>query len=167
MGRSRRRQRRRNSPPFRAWGIALTVLAGVLWSQQMWGPMLLSLAALAFYLAVVRLARCRVETRSHRPCRWRVRGLLGTCDYHVGDKRGLPVLVRGNWFLGLPTFMWRRNNFATTASRTEAQPGPEARGTAATATKARRPGYDWVMMTVAGFSALVALAAFIRDLIAG
>jgi hypothetical protein len=120
---------------------------------------------LVFYLLVVRLTRCRVETMQHRPCRWRVRGLLGTCDFHVGYKRSLPVLVRGDDFLGLPTFMWPRD-FAGAPNHADPQP-TTAHGMAATTTKAQRPLYDQIMIgaTVAGL--FVATAAFVRDLIAG
>lgn len=167
MRRSRRRRRRRYSTPFRAWGLTLLTLAVILASQELWWQMLMTIGVLSFYLSVVRLTRCRVETQNHRPCLWRVRGLLGTCDYHVGYKRSLPVLVRGEGFLGLPTFMWPRDDFARTVNRPERQPGPRARGPAATANKARRPGYDWSMMAIAGLSAVLAIVALIRDFVAG
>src|SRR3954469_24542411 len=110
MGRSRRGWKRQRSVPFRAWGLVLTVLTALLISQRSWFEALFTSGVLLFYLAVVRTTRCRVETRQHRPCRYRVRGLFGTCDYHVNDKRSFPVLVRGDGFLGLPTFMWRRDD---------------------------------------------------------
>ncbi|MFD2485297.1 hypothetical protein [Amycolatopsis albidoflavus] len=142
----------------------LTVLAAVLVSQGLWWQTALVTGVLAFYLLVVRLTRCRVETTAHCPCLWRVRGLLGTCDYHVGYKRGLPKLVRGDGFLGLWMFMWPRDDFVRAGSRAEPQP---KRGGSATSERAKRPGYDWAMFALATVSALVAIAALIRDLIAG
>jgi hypothetical protein len=117
------------------------------------------------YLLVVRLTRCRVETVKHQPCKWLVRGLLGTCDFHIGYKRSLPVLVRGDRFGGLPMFMWPRDDFVRTGNRPEPQPTSGARGSSAIAQKARRPGYDWAMLwtTVAGV--IIALATFFQGLI--
>jgi hypothetical protein len=83
---------------------------------QLWTEALILAGMLLGYLGVVRLTRCRVETVRHRPCRWIVRGVLGTCDHHVGYKRGLPRLVRGDGFAGLPTFMWPRDDFAGVAA---------------------------------------------------
>lgn len=120
-------------------------------------------AMLAFYLLAVRLTRCRVETIKHRPCRWRVRGLLGSCDYHVGYKKSLPTLVRGNNFMGLPTFMWPRDDFAGKLARQEDQPAQGARGIAAAANRARRPGYDWVMLGFSAAGVLITLATFVRS----
>jgi hypothetical protein len=121
-------------------------------------------AILLFYIAALRLTRCRVETTKHRPCLWIVRGVLGTCDYHVGYKRGLPRLVRGSGFGGLPTFMWPRDDFeGLVGVRAEAQPMP---GRAVTA-KAAGAGYERLTMalTVGGF--LVAVVGVIRDFAAG
>jgi hypothetical protein len=144
--------------------VLLAVVLVVLASQGLWGAASIVAGILAFYLLVVRLTRCRVETTTHRPCRWRVRGLLGTCDYHIGYKRGLPILVRGRGFLGLPTFMWPRDDFAR--SRWLADPQPNLGGDA-TSERARRPGYDWIMMALAGVGVLVAILALVRDLVAG
>jgi hypothetical protein len=160
LGRSRRRH---NSPPFRAWGLLLTILLTLLVIKGLWSPAVVVTGVLAFYLLVVRLTRCRVETTVHRPCRWRVRGLLGTCDYHTGYKRGLPILARGDGIFALPMFMWRRPDFIPNPA-----PEPQPTSTAnATIARADRPGYDWIMMGLAGVSLLVAIAAFIRDLVAG
>jgi hypothetical protein len=52
---------------------------------------------------------------------------VGTCKLHVGLKRGLPRLVRGEGFVGFPTFMWPRDDFAGVIARTEAQPRPGGR----------------------------------------
>ncbi|WP_410657366.1 hypothetical protein [Amycolatopsis sp. lyj-112] len=157
---------RRRKTPFRAWGVVLAVLSYYFYKERLWQPMLLAAGALLLYLALVRLTRCRVETLKHRPCLWLVRGIVGTCDFHVGYKRGLPVLVRGRGFLGLPTFMWPRDTFDRGALP-ERQPNSAARGAAAMSSKADRPGYDWAMMSIAGVSVFVAIAAFIRDLVAG
>ncbi|OLT39004.1 hypothetical protein BJF85_07160 [Saccharomonospora sp. CUA-673] len=141
--------------------MALTTLAVVLAAQQLWAQMALCLSALMFYLAVVRLNRCRVETQLHQPCRWRVRGLLGTCTYHVGYKRGLPVLVRGDNFLGLPTFMWPRDDFARSKPEQQPQRGQKTIDSAAST----RSAYDWAMMVFAGLSLAVGIAALINDLL--
>ncbi|WP_145600556.1 hypothetical protein [Prauserella rugosa] len=130
-------------------------------TQKLWPEMVLCLGALAFYLAVVRLNRCRVETQDHRPCKWLVRGVLGTCTYHVGYKRGLPTLVRGDGFLGLPTFMWPRDDFARARPERQPERGQKAAGN----TAAKRPSYDWVMMAFAGLSLIVAVIALINDLV--
>lgn len=161
MGRSRYGWRR-NSPPFRAWGLLLGFFTVVLVLKGLWGSASLLAGILIFYLLVVRLTRCRVETTAHRPCRWRVRGLLGTCDYHVGYKRGLPMLVHGNGVL--PMFMWPRVDFVHAGVRPDPQPTGAANPTSA---RARRPAYDWGMMALAVTGVLVAIAALIRDLVAG
>jgi hypothetical protein len=92
------RRRKRRSAPFRAWGLLLTALVAIAAYGQLWTEALILAGMLLGYLGVVRLTRCRVETVRHRPCRWIVRGVLGTCDHHVGYKRGLPRLVRGDGF---------------------------------------------------------------------
>lgn len=62
-------------------------------------------------------------------------------------------------------FMWPRVDFARIPN-----PAPDPQPTSsanATASQAKRPGYDWAMMGLTGISLLVAIAAFIRDLVAG
>ena len=112
MVQSRRSNARRNQTPFRAWGLLLSVGMLLLAANNRWGEASVVAAVLVFYLLAVRLTRCRVETLQHRPCLWRVRGFLGTCDYHVGYKRSFPILVPGG-SLGLPMFMWRRGQFSS------------------------------------------------------
>lgn len=170
MGRSRRRGRGggRKSTKFQAWGTLLAVATVGLAVKQLWEPMWYCIAVLGLYLATVRRTRCRVETQAHRPCLWRVRGLLGTCDFHIGYKRGLPTLVRGRGFLGLPTLMWPRDDFVGVRARQERQPDAGARGTTATATKAAtRSGYDQAMMVFTVLGVAVAAVALIRDFVAG
>jgi hypothetical protein len=168
--RSRRRSWRRgrsSSPPFRAWGLVLTVLLVVLISQHAWVESLWVGLMLCFYLVAVRRALCRVQTMAGRPCRWRVRGLIGSCDYHVGLKRGLPVLAAPDGF-GLPMFMWRRPDFAPIdATKPEPQPSPKARGDAVLPSRQRQFNMDHVMVGLAVGSLLVAIASFVRDLVAG
>jgi hypothetical protein len=161
------RRRRRSRTPFRAWGLLLTVLAGLLASRHDWPGMALIIGLLLCYLLVIRLTRCRVETLRHRPCRWRVRGLLGTCDFHVGYKRSLPVLVRGDDFVGLPTFMWPRDftGHSDDLRRPEPQPAQAAPGGTATAHRAKRPGYDWAMMGIAAAGVVITLASFAWDVL--
>lgn len=166
MAGSRRRHRSRT--PFRAWGLLLTLLAGLLAWRHDWPGAALISGLLACYLLMFRLTRCRVETLRHRPCLWRVRGLLGTCDYHTGYKRGLPVLARGNNFAGLPTFMWPRDDFTHTtgaAARPEPQPSQAAAGSAATSQRAKRPRYDWAMMALAAAGVAIALVSFAWDVL--
>jgi hypothetical protein len=143
----------------------LTLLAGLLAWQNDWPGAALISGLLTCYLLMFRLTRCRVETLRHRPCRWRVRGLLGTCDYHVGCKRGLPVLARANNYAGLPTFMWPRGDFTHTPARPEPQPSQAAAASAATSQRARRPRYDWAMMALAAAGVAVALASFTWDVL--
>lgn len=168
MGRSRRFGRKPTK--FQAWGTLLTAVTVGLAAKQLWEPMWYCLGILALYLATVRRTRCRVETQAHRPCLWRVRGLFGTCDFHIGYKRGFPTLVRGRGFVGLPTLMWPRDNFvgASAGAPRERQPDAGARGAAATASSAAsRSGYDQAMMAFAMLGVAVALVALIRDFIAG
>ena len=66
----------------------------------------------------------------------------------------------------MPKFMWRRDNLAH-AGRPEAQPSAAAHGRGAIALRAARPRYDWAMMWLAGAGVVVAVASFLRDLIAG
>jgi hypothetical protein len=120
--------------------------------------------SLLVYTGFLRLTKCRVETLKHRPCKRGVRGTVGTCDDHIGLKRGLPRLVRGARFAGLPMFMWPRDDFVgAAAARSEPQSRPDQAVTA----KAARPGYDRVnlLLTVGGL--LIALAGAIRDFVAG
>ena len=173
MGRSRNRWRARRSAPFRAWGWVLAGTAAVLLYQHLWTAAGIVGALWVVYLALLRLTRCRVETTKHRPCGQRVRGWLGTCEYHVGYKRGLPRLVRGDGFVGLPTFMWPRDDFsgawepqpAATVGLQAKQPRQSGRS--------GRPGgpggaeRDPAMMWLTVIGVVVALLALIRDFAIG
>ncbi|MFF0268821.1 hypothetical protein [Kribbella sp. NPDC004536] len=162
MGRKRRRRRR--SGEFRSWGVLLSALAVLSGTAHQWTALAVWLGILVVYVATLKLTRCRVETTKHLPCGWLVRGTIGTCDYHVGYKRGLPRLVRGRGFTGLPTFMWPRDHFdGVVSTRAEPQPVP---GRAVTA-RAARPGYERMTaaLTIAGF--VVALVGVVRDFVAG
>ena len=159
-----RKRRRRKSGEFRSWGLLLSGLAVLSGAAHQWTAVAVWLGILVIYFAALRLTRCRVETTKHSPCNWLVRGTIGTCKYHVGYKRGLPRLVRGNGFVGLPTFMWPRDHYGGVVSvRAEPQPAP---GRAVT-TKAAWPGYErlTVMLTIAGF--VVAVVGVVRDFVAG
>lgn len=167
VSRHRTRTRRgRSSPPFRAWGLVLSAVLILLLTQQLWLASSLVAAALIFYLLAVRQVRCRVETKLHRPCLWRVRGLLGCCEYHVGLKRGLPGLVPVHGF-GLPGFMWPRYDFQVTVGAVEPQPSPHACGAAALTPQGQGFALDQIMMWLAVASIAVALASFLRDVLAG
>jgi hypothetical protein len=120
---------------------------------------------LSFYLLAVRLSLCRVETQRHRPCRWRVRGLLGSCDCHLGLKRGLPRLVHVGGFR-LPALMWPRYDLAMAVS-SEPQPPNGVPDAAQVAPRARRSWQDNAMLWLAVGSIVVALASFVRDVVAG
>lgn len=150
-------------PCVGASAIAVLVLLLI---QQQWIMGGWVAAVLIFYLLVVRQTRCRVETKLHRPCLWRVRGLLGSCDYHIGLKRGLPQLVSAHGF-GLPMFMWPRYDSAPAVDEVEPQPSPNARGTARLTPRARGLSIDRIMMWLAVGSLAVALASFLRDVLAG
>jgi hypothetical protein len=143
----------------------LFVLATLLAVRGSWQESVLIWGFWSIYILAIRLVRCRVETLKHEPCRWRVRGLLGTCDYHVGDKRGIPQLFfPGN--LQLPIFMWPRFNLPV-AERAEPQPAALATGNATVAGRARKPSLDTLTIFLGTASLLVAIASFVRDLIAG
>ena len=94
MGRTRRRGGRR-SAEFRSWGWLLSGCAVLAIYNHSWRTAAYLAVAWVAYIAFLQVATCRVETLKHRPCRWRVRGMVATCDYHVGLKRGLP-----RWFEG-------------------------------------------------------------------
>lgn len=160
MGRARRRRK----APFRAWGTALAASAALLGYLHDWRWMAVVTVLLVIYLLIIRLTRCRVETLRHQPCRWLVRGLLGTCDYHVGYKRGLPRLVRSQDFAGLPTFMWPRDWTAGTGrySQTRREPQPTATGDPV-AERAKRPAYDVAMLALAIVGVLIAGVSLLHD----
>lgn len=166
MSRRRRRaQRGPSSPPFRSWGLVLSAAVVLLLWQRQWIASSWIVAVLIFYMLAVRQTRCRVETIRHRPCRWRVRGTLACCDYHLGLKRGLPRLVPAEGF-GLPMFMWPRYDLILGAGEAEPQPLPKARGTAALAPRTRESSIDKIMMWLAVASLAVACASFLRDFLA-
>jgi hypothetical protein len=160
----RRRRRRRQSGEFRSWGLLLCGLAVLSGAAHQWTTAAVWLGILVVYFAALRLTRCRVETVKHLPCKWLVRGTIGTCEYHVGYKRGLPRLVQGSGFAGLPMFMWPRDYFGDVVS-TPAEPQPGSGR--AVARSAARPGYERLTMalTVGGF--VVALVGVVRDFVAG
>lgn len=78
-----------------------------------------------------------VETVRHRPCRWKVRGYLRCCDYHLNLKR-----VRPRWC----------------GFRGGSAVAPNAR--------AITP-MDRIMMALAAASLVVAIMSFVRDVVAG
>lgn len=69
------------------------------------------------HVLLLRETTCRVETKDHAPCRWRVRGLMTGCNqWHLGMKRGLPQLRRSaqNWTL--PELIWLITNEGVVAA---------------------------------------------------
>jgi hypothetical protein len=162
-----RRTKRRTQPPFRAWGLLLTAALVVLVSRGLWQSSLIVAGMLIFYLLAVKITLCRVETTKHLPCRWRVRGLLNTCDYHTGLKIGLPGTMPGRHPYSLPMLIWRRGNL-TPYTQAERQPALNARGEAAMASGvAQSSGNEVLMKWIAILGLVVAVAAFLRDLLAG
>lgn len=155
-----RRRSRRPRTQFRAWGWLLAFTALILASADAWWEAASVGGILVLYLLFVRLTRCRVETRFERPCRWLVRGMMGTCTYHVGDKRGLPVLIAGERFAGFPTLMWRREAGAQGMGRPEQQPEQ-------TASDPHPPGYNRAGLALTVLGVAIAGASFVRDLLAG
>jgi hypothetical protein len=164
----RSRTRRRKAPPFRAWGSVLILMLGFALYQQLWRASLWIFVILVLYVGLVRVTTCRVETLQHRPCRWRVRGLLRSCDYHTGLKRGLPKLYQSPGAgLALPMLFWPRPDLAVPFDRVDPQPPPAATGAAALAPRDRRlAGYSpefWI----GSVAVLIAFASLVRDLIYG
>jgi hypothetical protein len=90
-----------------------------------------TLAALVWLLYILLFSpmRCRVETKTHTPCRWGVRGVQGTCKYHKGLKFGIPKRTA----TGL---MWTQARLAG-ASVPEPQPIP---------VEGRRNLVDWQLV---------------------
>lgn len=165
--RTRSRSRRTARPPFRAWGFLLLCAFVLLLYTAQWVAATWVAAVLLFYFFAVRVTLCRVETQKRRPCRWRVRGFLNTCNFHVGLKHGMPRFINSEHALTLPMLMWPR-------SEVELQGAPEpqparSRGFATLAPNAKRTAgsserlMKWT--TIAG--AIIALASFARDVIAG
>lgn len=149
---------KRRRAKFRAWGLVLTVLAVISGIDDDWKAVGVLSSIWVVYMGLFRLCRCRVETRANRPCRWFVRGLIGTCDYHVGDKQGMPVFIRRGRFPYFPMLMWPRNSAVIAPTPAEPQPATKAPSRDATAAKARRPAYDWIMM---GLSAAGVIATMV------
>lgn len=166
----RGRGRRYKGPapaPFKAWGVALSFMALLLVAVGAWSGALFVTAVLAFYLLAMRLTRCRVQTRQGTPCQWLVRGVVGTCDWHRGLKRGLPHLMQVPGTL-LPRFMWRRPDVAVAGTRTsDPQPSAGARTVDATAPDAVGPGYEWAILGLEIISALVAVASLAHQVMSG
>lgn len=165
----RRARFSRGSPAFQAWGLLYLVAVLVLVRSGHWFLAVLVGGAWLLYVAVWRITRCRVETREGRPCSWKVRGFITGCEqYHLGLKRGLPRFVLPPGDL-IPRLMWRRNDLVSGSPRTVATPQPAPgvprRDLESTPGGSRR--MEQVMMWLAIGSLLVAVAALVRDLVAG
>lgn len=169
MATSRRSRytKRRTRPPFRAWGLLLATALAILVARGLWQSSLLVAGMLAFYLLAVKITLCRVETIKHLPCKWRVRGLFNTCEFHTGLKRGLPRTMPGRHPYSLPMLIWRRSDL-TPYTQPERQPASNARGEAAMASGvAQSSGNEVFMKWIAIVGLVVAVASFLRDLVAG
>ncbi|GAA3583092.1 hypothetical protein GCM10022222_79820 [Amycolatopsis ultiminotia] len=145
---------------FQHWGLVLFTVCVVLAARQTWLPFAVCTALWVFYLMTVRLSRCRVETQKGLPCRWRVRGFLGTCNFHVGDKWTVPEICRPPGRI-LPGLIWRRNHPQAGYS------APPDSGGAAVAERARGRGLEVLGAAIGAGSLVAAVASFVRDLVAG
>ena len=160
LTRARSRQSR-----FKAWGSVLLLLALLLLSQQQWIYGSIALGVSIAYLLWIRLTPCRVETNSRQPCRWTVRGFLGTCDYHTGRKRGLPHLVPSSHRFTLPVLMWPRE---ARLVQGETQPKANAYGMAAATPSARETRMvDQLVKAATILAAVVAVVGVVRDFVSG
>lgn len=145
----------------------MVLIALALAWQGAWASFAILVVLLTFYVLAVRLTRCRVETKkAHAPCRWLVRGLLGTCEWHRGMKRGLPRLVPGGWGAP-PKLMWPRDDLPPASATEDPQPDIRARGAAATASDAKRPAYEWIVLGIEVSGLLVALVGLVHDFATG
>lgn len=160
-GRGAGRRRTPPSPPFRAWGLALAFWALMLVWIGAWTSAAVVGLLLVFYLLALRLTKCRVVTKRGTPCRWLVRGVLGTCDWHQGLKHGMPRLARVRGSV-LPVFLWQRPDVVTSDAG-EAPPAPAR----AVASRAARPMYDWAILALEGLGVLIAVLSFTYQLAAG
>lgn len=150
---------------FKAWGPVLGWLLSALVVWGHWLPAAAVGVVLGFYLLAVRCTRCRVETTQHRPCRWPVRGLLGTCEYHAGLKRRVPLLVSaGAGALMFPLLMWPRPAAASVPAR---EPQPGAGDAPTLPAEGRSARADRAMAWLVLVSVLITTASLLRDLVAG
>jgi hypothetical protein len=158
----RTRRRKFQSARFQYWGSLLFVVSVLLGITQEWREFFITAFLWLLYMLTVRLARCRVETKMRQPCRWRVRGFFGTCEYHVGDKWTMPALCVPPGRL-LPSLIWRRHH--SDASFYHAP--PQAGGASAISDRAQQPVFQTLAVVIAGAGLLVAAASFVRDVVAG
>jgi hypothetical protein len=149
----------------RAWGLTLLLAATFSFFQDQWLAGSVFSGALALYLLFVRKTACRVQTLAGgMPCTFSARGYFGTCKPHTGLKRGLPV-VRLLGSFKLPRLMWLRPEGVPPPRR---MAGPiAATRELGTAEPPARTGRETVMLWVTISGVVVAVAAFLRDLIAG
>jgi hypothetical protein len=137
-------------------------------SQRLWLSAFWIFVILLLYLAFVRVTLCRVETLQHRPCRWRVRGFIRTCEFHIGLKRSLPTLVRSPTAgFVLPMLMWPRPDLAVTFDRVEPQPSPSATDSAAFAPRDRQLAGHTPEAWIGFFALLVAVAQLVVAIVKG
>ncbi len=168
MPRYRRRRGYHRRAPFSSWGSLLTLLLGLALFFQWWFAALLTGATLIFYWWAVLPAKCCVQTRAGRPCSNTVRGIMATCEYHPGAKRGFPILLN-NGPLSLPVLMWRNPRHAPVRQHivnvefTEMH--AEAPESAAQISRAK--SLNTTMAWLTGIGVAIALASFVRDMVAG
>ncbi len=107
---TRSRYRRPAQPRQANWGwLGLILLSVNLYAGQ-WAAAVLVATFLAAYALAFRVTRCRVETNAHTPCKWLVRGLVGTCDWHRDYKRGLPQIMPSQQNGQRPWLIWPRED---------------------------------------------------------
>lgn len=166
--RTRARSSSSGGPPFRAWGLVYLVFVGLLTHAEQWWAAALVTGFYTIYVAWLRISVCRVETTQGRGCRWRVRGMLGCCSYHLGLKRGLPVLRRAPGDV-VPRFMWPRRDLELGQRPRELATPQPSPGISRREASIRREGIgdDRKMLWLAVASLVVTFVALVRDFIAG
>lgn len=158
--------RRRTSVPFQGWGSLLGVVLLLALYRHLWQASFWIFVTLAVYVGLLRVTLCRVETLKHRPCRWRVRGFLRTCEFHIGLKRGLPTLLPSGR-LALPQFMWPRTDLAAAGAPYEPQPAPAAGWSGTVSRRDRRLTDARLQNWIGGAALLVGVGQLVVALVQG
>lgn len=166
--RRRRNYRRRSGTPFRAWGRLLGLLFVVSLLSRQWSAAWLIGSLLVPYWLFAMPAKCWVQTSKGNPCGQNVQGLMSGCKHHPASKWGFPMIT-GNGFLRMPTVMWRNPNHRVI----RLQPAgfrDAGRHEEAPLDMGQSPHVNTLNVVVAWLTAVgvaIALAAFVRDVIAG
>ncbi|WP_214407771.1 hypothetical protein [Pseudonocardia lacus] len=146
---------------FHAWGWLLAAAAGLLALQGTWDAAGIVGLTWVVFVLFARRTQCRVEKADGGPCANPVTGMWGTCGTHRGAKwRSMPLFARDG-ALGLPRLMWPRPAGSPRAGVRSGARAPAPRPAPAPGTDGRTE------RIIAVFGLLVAIAAFVRDLVAG